>query len=316
MTNRRILVIRTGGLGDGLLMWPALSAMRRRAPGAWIDLLGIRSRLEPLVGPAGADRALEVEGSGLHRLYEPEAEIDEALARSFGRYSTVVVFAAHGDYVLAENLSACGAGEVHAFLPFPPDDQPGHVADHILQALMRVELAGPWTEPAPVLPVSDRERAVARARLEALGLAGQRLALIAPGSGSATKNWPAQGFAELAEALSRLEFKPILVQGPADVEAVKAVADHAGVAWPVLADVEPSTLKGLVAAAALFVGNDAGPTHLAALVGAPVVAIFGPSDPVRWRPLGPRVELVQAGSLPLEMLPVEVVLDACRRRAG
>jgi ADP-heptose:LPS heptosyltransferase len=57
----------------------------------------------------------------------------------------------------------------------------------------------------------------------------------------------------------------------------------------------PSDLAELAAAvrgALLFVGNDAGPTHLAAQLGVPTLALFGPSDPARWAPVGPRTAVV------------------------
>ena len=49
--------------------------------------------------------------------------------------------------------------------------------------------------------------------------------------------------------------------------------------------------------AAVFVGNDSGPGHLAATLGVPTVSLFGPSNPTVWKPLGPSVQVVHAASL-------------------
>jgi len=65
-----------------------------------------------------------------------------------------------------------------------------------------------------------------------------------------------------------------------------------------------------LAGARLYIGNDAGITHLAAAVGTPVVAIFGPTDPRVWSPRGKSVHVV-AGEL--ESLPVEAVLEAANK---
>jgi lipopolysaccharide heptosyltransferase III len=62
-----------------------------------------------------------------------------------------------------------------------------------------------------------------------------------------------------------------------------------------------------VAGARVYIGNDAGITHLAAAVGAPVVAIFGPTDPARWAPRGNRVRII-AGDL--QNITVDEVLAA------
>jgi ADP-heptose:LPS heptosyltransferase len=56
-------------------------------------------------------------------------------------------------------------------------------------------------------------------------------------------------------------------------------------------------LLGLLKESRLFLGNDSGATHLAAALGVPTLAVFGPSDPWLWRPLGPRVRVVTSRRL-------------------
>lgn len=116
--------------------------------------------------------------------------------------------------------------------------------------------------------------------------------VIHPFSGSPRKNWPMSRFRALAERLP----------GP--------VAWCAGAHEPLPGAVKIENLYelgGWIAGARAYIGNDAGITHLAAAVGAPVVAIFGPTDPVLWAPRGPRVRIV-AGDL--QNLRVEDVLSA------
>jgi ADP-heptose:LPS heptosyltransferase len=325
MAPERILIIRTGGLGDTLLMWPALAAVRRRFPKARIDLMGHRERCQLLAVPQGADLALDVEGSGLHVLFEISAAPPDSVCARFGSYDAVVAFAAPGDYALAENLSACGVEEVHAFLPYPSAGDNVHVAEHAKRSLIGVDLAAPGED--PLLEVSAKEREDGAQALLSLDLWKKKLALLAPGSGSSNKNWAPGKFAELAVELSKKGFSPLLIQGPADSSAAAAVLECAG-KIPVFADESPFTLKGVLTHAQLFVGNDAGPTHLAALMGLPTVAIFGPSDPVRWSPIGPKVSLVRSGAecspcttdemrackerICLDAIRVSTVLEACR----
>ena len=324
MAPERILIIRTGGLGDTLLMWPALAAVRRRFPEARIDLMGHRERCQLLAVPRGADLALDVEGSGLHVLFEISAAPPDSVCARFGSYDAVVAFAAPGDYALAENLSACGVEEVHAFLPFPSAGEDTHVAEHAKRALIGVDLASPGEN--PLLEVTAKEREDGAQALVSLDLWKKKPALLAPGSGSSSKNWPPSRFAGLAAELTKKGFSPLLLQGPADSSAVAAVQKSAD-KLPVLADESPATLKGVLSHAHLFVGNDAGPTHLAALMGLPTVAIFGPSDPVRWSPIGPKVSLVRTGTecspctpdemrackerVCLDVIEVSTVLEAC-----
>jgi len=183
MESQRLLIIRDGGLGDGLLLWPAVAAVRRRCPHAHIELMGRAERLALLVGPGGADRALSAEGTGLHRLLEFGVEPDAAGRDRFAVYDAVVAFSARGDCALGENLAACGVREVHVFLPFPPEQPPQHAAAYVMEALQQAELAEPGPLQAPPLPRPAAAVAAAAAeRLCAAGLgAGRPLALLAPG---------------------------------------------------------------------------------------------------------------------------------------
>lgn len=309
-----------------MLMWPALTAVRRRFPKARIDLMGHRERCQLLAVPPGVDLALDVEGSGLHMLFEISAAPPDSVRARFGTYDAVVAFAAPGDYALAENLSACGVDEVHAFLPYPSADEKIHTAEHAKRSLIGVDLAAPGEDPR--LEVSAKEREDGAQALVSLDLWKKKPALLAPGSGSSSKNWAPGKFAELSVELTRKGFSPLLLQGPADESAVAAVLECSGDDKPpVLMDQSPTTLKGVLSHVHLFVGNDAGPTHLAALMGLPSVAIFGPSDPVRWSPLGPKVILVRAEvdcspcttdemyackeRVCLDSISVSTVLEAC-----
>ena len=133
--------------------------------------------------------------------------------------------------------------------------------------------------------------------------------VIHPGSGSPAKCWPVDRFADLARQQTAVGRRVRFVVG--DVERDR---------WPtatldMLATVSevrrPATLLDLFAellTADVFVGNDSGPAHLAGIAGVPTVALFGPTDPARWHPLGPAVRTLRRD--PLADLPVSAVLDA------
>jgi ADP-heptose:LPS heptosyltransferase len=136
--------------------------------------------------------------------------------------------------------------------------------------------------------------------------------VIHPGAGKEPNRWPSEPFLEL---INRLGEHVRVLLGEAEIER-----------WPgaLLSQFEsacevhrPATLLELldeIASAKGFVGNDSGPTHLAGILGVPTVALFGPSDPTRWRPLGPRVKVLH--SQPIEAISVESVyteLTRCTR---
>jgi heptosyltransferase-3 len=157
----------------------------------------------------------------------------------------------------------------------PPREGERHAADFFLKQV------GGEPPAIPAIPV------------EAVGAGGIYLH---PFSGSAKKNWELHKFRALAEGL------------PGPVYWLRGEED------PALDEaIGPMTLVELarrLAGARLYVGNDSGVSHLAAAVGAPVVALFGPTDARVWAPRGRgRVEVVTG----MEDARVEQVVDACSR---
>jgi len=112
--------------------------------------------------------------------------------------------------------------------------------------------------------------------------------LLAPGSAKdATKRWPEERFARLGDLLARRRLPCAIVVGPAERALGAAVSAAARAPLPLLgADLDPVELSALLSGARLLVSNDSGPMHLAAAVGTPVVAFFGPTDPGRTAPTG------------------------------
>jgi heptosyltransferase-2 len=105
------------------------------------------------------------------------------------------------------------------------------------------------------------------------------------------KTWP--GFAAFAaRVLPRLGRSIVVCPGPG--EEAQARRDFPKV--QVLPGVDLGTYAALLYSAALMVANDTGPGHIAAAVGTPLVSVLGPSDPVRWRPWGANVAVVQGAA--------------------
>jgi ADP-heptose:LPS heptosyltransferase len=164
----------------------------------------------------------------------------------------------------------------------------GHVIDKNL-ALLRplgIEEVGLREFPLPLCAES-----VARVDAGLRGLGDGAPALLNPGGGWASKLWPAERFGELAKGLRRLGLLPLVSWGPGEgalADRVVAASDGAAVRC------FPTTLLDCVEVARrarLVVAADTGPLHLACAVGAPVVALFGPTDPARNGPFA-REDLV------------------------
>jgi len=108
-----------------------------------------------------------------------------------------------------------------------------------------------------------------------------------------TKEWPAERFVAVARALREDGLQPVLAGSNAARErerAASAAQQSGGI--DVAGQTDLPTFAALLRAAALFVGNDSGPMHLAAAVGTPTVGIFGSTSPVWTAPRGPRIRVV------------------------
>jgi lipopolysaccharide heptosyltransferase II len=149
------------------------------------------------------------------------------------------------------------------------------------------------------------------ARLSALNVGPtDRLVVIHVSAGNPFRRWPIESFATVAAELAMApEQRVILTSGPSEADAVARVVAaararlDARAATRVLAAGEFSLaeLRALVDRAALYIGGDSGPLHIAATTPAPIVGLFGPTLPERsapWRDPACPTESVEAGALP------------------
>ncbi len=111
--------------------------------------------------------------------------------------------------------------------------------------------------------------------------------MIHPGSGGSKKCWHLDNFLSLARQLSEREVEVLFLLGPAEVERLRPsekVQIHG--AGKCVAHLALTQVIGLLSCADALLGNDSGVTHLAAGMGVRTIALFGPTDPAVYRPLG------------------------------
>ena len=186
-----------------------------------------------------------------------------------------------------------------SFHPFRPGGD-GHVSAGYLRTV-DADASQVVTRLEPTADdLAAASRVLAESKCDAAGLV-----VIFPGSGSPAKNWPAHKFAALAAMLAKgsgiLRSADSALNDKEDGQKDKEYyawsrlgrlkrrsnLSFARPSVPVLKDLDLPTVAAVARLASAFVGNDSGVAHLAAAVGTPGVAIFGPTDPARWRPLGP-----------------------------
>ena len=155
------------------------------------------------------------------------------------------------------------------------------------------------------LAVTETQRAAAVRLLEDVA---RPFAVLCPGANRKAKRWPAERFAAVADQLAERHGLAVVVPGsPAERLVVAAVV--AAARTPVIdligRGVTLGALKGVIAEARLMITNDTGPRHIAAALGTPTVALFGPTDP-RWTTIDSPCEKILVAE---PFLPAELIAD-------
>lgn len=291
MSKGSLLVIHQGALGDFLLALPALWVLYGSLQPKRFAVMGHPWVVEVLKGVPG----IEVLDINL-----PEAS---SLWRGggsplFGGFQVAAVFSKAAE--LREALLRAGTRQVLSLPPFPEDGQT-HVMDHHIKNLYRLGFTAKISWPEVFL--TDEEKRQAKEVLLAQG-ARPPFFVLHPGAGSPKKVWPPERMVEISRRLEALGLYSVVVEGPADGEAVEAFsAVHRGeelfLRCPPL-----RRLAAILSEASLYLGNDSGISHLAASVGTPTLVLFGPTDPALWSPRGPRVRWLW-GRAPCAPCPAE-----------
>lgn len=281
-----------------LLLRTAVAALR--AAGHAVSLLAPSTPGSALRGdgPAEVDSVLPWEAASMATLLAGDGPLAAEVTRALAPFGAVVAYTQNPTLLHALGL---GGARVIARSPLPPRQGP-HAARWCADAVLELG-ADPGLTP-PVLVATAAEATAAREWTSRLG---QGFLAVHPGSGSPRKNWPVERFEALASALS--PDRPwLLVEGPAESEACGPLRQ---LAHAVLARELPVRVLGAVLAqAGLYVGNDSGVSHLAAAYGAPTIALFGPTDPGLWSPVGPHVSVLRSPDETMAALDASDVLSA------
>jgi ADP-heptose:LPS heptosyltransferase len=252
-------VIRPGAIGDFIVSLPALERLRCGYLEVWVAPPNV-----PLVRFADRVRSIASTGLDLLGVAEPPTSLLDEL-RGFD--SIVSWYGANRPEfreLMRDLKLPC------IFFPALPTASPDaaavHATDFYLEQVRELSAAG--GDPIP------------RIRCQA---ASANFAALHPFSGSARKNWPLEKFRQMARGLERT--MPVhWCAGPQDEPLDDAVRIH-----------DLYELACCLASSRLYIGNDFGITHLAAAVGTPVLALFGPTDPSVWAPRGANVRVARWG---------------------
>lgn len=283
MKNPRLLVLRGGAIGDFVMTLPALNALRDRWPGAHIEVLGYTHIADLAVAGGIVNRVMSLDKASVARLFVPEEALPSDLLGYLRGFDVAISYLYDPDESVRASLIKAGVRDVVCGCPQVRDE---NAALHLFRPLASLAIY-PEGIPYPVLRLGPERVAAGRERLRPFG---PRVVALHPGSGSPLKNWPLAGYLDVAARVRELGYAALFICGEADEEIRRALArDGVAAILPACSLVE---LAGVLAACHGYAGNDSGVTHIAAAVGVPTVAIFGPSSQELWGSRAPNVRIL------------------------
>jgi heptosyltransferase I len=299
----RILIIQPSRLGDCIFSLPTVSALRKRFPDAYIAWL-VDDRCQDIVtGNPDLNEVIVFERNRLLSAWKKKKlgevwrfvqELKHSLrSKQFdlsidvhGLFKSGILAYLSGAKYRIGSFNTVGMRELSYLFsrPIPVTKDDHHVIDRHL-AVVRY-LGGKIEDPLFPISVPAEDTKFILDLLAANGIApDDTLVVIHPGAGWLTRRWYPDRFAAVADALSRTHQVKIAIiggRGGGKGETGLAESIMQMMHYPAVNLANKISIKQLVALlhrTNLFIGNDAGPLHIASAIGTPVIAIFGPTDP-------------------------------------
>ena len=329
-----LLLIRPGAIGDAFLTFPILKALREKYSNPHITFVSNANVLPLAVSFGLAEEVSDYGHVQWGELFSTTGIHTPAVREQLLHTDLAICWLSDSEGLVERNLRRAGVRQVVVAPGRPAEGMHIHVVEYLAQTVGVMAGAFRPDHVAPFHPSDAMNRGADKSAVAAINRAlrayrHKEHIAIHPGSGGAHKCWPAHSFAAVIEQLwnphrpqrseaervsiLRHSHSVLLLVGPADRERVHDILNS------IRHPPKPGMLKVLVDAPLLkvaqqlqqcrcYLGNDSGITHLAAMLGVPTIALFGPSDPAIWHPVGPSVRVIRAQAL--ERLGSDVVIEA------
>lgn len=283
----KILIVRLGALGDLVHTIPVAAALRRAHPTGQIDWVVDARHAELLDLVRVLDRVIALEGAtpgGWIRAVRELRRVryDVALDLQGLMKSALLARASGPRRVIGFSIWHLREKGARPFYSEVGEDRRAEAGsqDHvILKNLRLLETVGVRT---PDVEFPLRDAASPAADVVHGLLAGAPFALLNPGAAWPNKRWPPERLGGVASFLRDVRgLRSVVLWGPGEAPLAQAVVDASDGAAILAPPTRMADLVRLSRAAAVVVSGDTGPLHVAAAAGAPLVAVFGPTDPLR-----------------------------------
>ena len=298
MLENKILLMHQGAIGDLILSLPSFYSIRKEIPEARFEVMGYPQVLSLIHKRYYADAIVSVDRAGVASLYNDDGCLNEELQNYLCRFEKVFIFGSKSQAVVMKNIQRIkDAPEVYHVKTFP-ESLDMHVTDFQLKQLAMLGFENAHNIPEIFLCTEDINNAHNFLHQKGVDMKNNPLIAVHAGSGSKAKNWPLENYVSLVQSLyQRCRGTVLVVEGPAERNLIDNMSEALdGSNYIALQSLALPLLAAVLSQCSLFIGNDSGITHLAAALGVPVIALFGPTDPYVWGPRGKKVFIAREDS--------------------
>jgi hypothetical protein len=256
------------------------------------------------------DGIRSIDSVEFHRLFTNAGEFSiedgDALVSSFMLYEWIVSFMGHGHSDFEDNLIFavhCSHSAEITILPLIAETKEcNHISEFYIQEFLKenaLEVKPETVNSRDILVHAHKsDIACGQKLLGSIGIKPlEKTVIIHPGSGSSKKCWHVDNFCMVAEALSSEGVQVVFLLGPREQEYFDhKVISQLKKVGKCISELDLMEVVQIISCSDLFLGNDSGITHLSAAMGGRTLAIFGDTDAVLYKPLGPNVRVYSASS--------------------
>lgn len=303
----KILVIRGGAIGDFILTLPAIAALRKNFPDAYLEVLGYPHIAQLAVAGGLADRVESIGARALAAFFARGGELAGELVDYFSEFDLIISYLYDPDQIFRTNVARCTHAQFITGPHRPKEPINLHATQIYLKPLERLAIFE--ADPVPRLRINS-EVPVESSSVIRNSDPGARVLALHPGSGGEHKNWPEPKWAQLLQHLiNETNFNLLLVGGEAEGERLQRLSAALPPTRLRVAQSRPlPELARLLQRCACFIGHDSGISHLAAAVGLPTLVLWGDTTEEVWRPSGDKITVLRHPGQ-LADLSVNQVLD-------
>jgi lipopolysaccharide heptosyltransferase II len=290
---KKILVIRIDHIGDMMVSLPALELLRQAFPCAEISILAQPDKAKLLACFPAIDKIILYQGllKTVKQLRGERFDLAIDFLMDYRLKSALLTYFSRAKFTAGFDIigKGCFFG-----LKSNPAKEKKHISEYTLDLITAIaeyfSVGNISTGISyPELIVSEENRDYAKSLLREKGAQeGELLVAIHPG-GYSSKCWPVERFSRLADRIIREhKAKVILIGGSRDESRIAHLLNLMQERALKITGLSLDKLAGLISLMHLFIGNNAGPLHIATALNIPTVSVMGPTDPILWQPSGRR----------------------------